>query len=326
MASNKHKSFKLIITIFCGLTISGQLVINLSAKDVQPQPPAIPKLTLQSPISFFRTMLETNREAREQFLSEKPPEQRKILEAKFNEYLTLPPDERELRLFMTELRWYLLIILRNNPTNRTALMEQIPDRYKSLVTDRVKHWEKLPSDLQKELIENEFALQYILRLNDNQNNTAVLSSLHPQQQAKVQQLIANWNRFPEQRKKTIIENFNKLFELSPQEQQSALKILPAGEKIRMEKTLSAFSGLSKEERERCIASFKKFSSMSESEREQFLRNAAKWAEISPEERDAWRNIVRSFQSNRKIELPPLPPGMVQEATANLHSPNIKPAN
>lgn len=326
MASNKHKSFKLIITIFCGLTISGQLVINLSAKDVQPQPPAIPKLTLQSPISFFRTMLETNREAREQYLSEKPPEQRKILESKFNEYLTLPPDERELRLFMTELRWYLLIILRNNTTNRTLLIEQIPDRYKSLVSDRVQHWQKLPPDLQKELIENEFALQYILRLNDNQNNTAVLSSLHPQQRAKLQQLIENWNRFPQQRKKTLIENFNKLFELSPQEQQSALKILPAGEKIRMEKTLSAFSGLSKEERERCIASFKKFSSMNESEREQFLRNAAKWAEMSPEERDAWRNIVRSFQSNKKIELPPLPPGMLQEATANLHSPNIKQAN
>ncbi len=326
MSSKKHNSIKLVIRAICGLTISWQLALTLFSKDIQSQPPALPPITLQSPISFFRTMLETNREAREQFLSERSPEQRKVLEAKFNEYLSLQPQQRELRLFMTELRWYLLTILKNDATNRTALMKQVPDRYKSLISDRIQHWEKLPSNLQKELIENEIALQYILRISDNQTSATLLSSLHPQQRAKVQQLIANWNNFPEQHRKALVDNFNKLFELSQQEQESALKILPPGEKIRMERTLSAFSGLSKEERERCIASFQKFANMSESEKEQFLRNAAKWVEMSPEERNAWRDIVRSFQSDKKIQLPPLPPGMIQEATAMLHAPNIKPAN
>lgn len=285
-------------------------------------PPPFP--TIQSPVAFFRTLLETNQQARDQILSERPPQQRKLLEAKLNEYLAMPQEERELRLFMTELRWYLTTILRSDTSNRVLLLKQTPEKYQPLIRDRLQHWEKLPEDIRKELLENENALQYALRLTNSPDSKTrdTLAFLPPQQKARVQQILATWNYLPESRRKAIVENFNRIFELSQQEQEAALKILPPAERIRMENTLSAFSKLPKEERERCIASFQKFATMNEKEREQFLRNAAKWAEMTPQEREAWRNIVRSFHLTKKIELPPLPPGLIPEATAMLHAPNI----
>ncbi|MGB9602729.1 MAG: DUF3106 domain-containing protein [Verrucomicrobiia bacterium] len=311
----------LLLAFAASICFAAELPVKKESTNAT-QPPPLPPI--QSPIAYFRTLLETNQQAREQILSEKTPEQRKILEAKLNEYLALPQNQRELKLFMTELRWYLTTILRTDSTNRISLLQQVPEKYKPLIQDRLQHWEKLPPDIQKELLENEFALQYALRLTNGSQVQiqTTLSTLHPQQKLKVLQTLANWNHLPEQRRKALAENFNKVFELSQQEQEAALKILPPAERIRMENTLAVFSNLSKEEKERCIASFKRFATMSESEREQFLRNAAKWAEMSPQEREAWRNIVRSFKSNKNIEFPPLPPGLIPEATAMLHSPNI----
>ncbi|MGC8744298.1 MAG: DUF3106 domain-containing protein [Verrucomicrobiia bacterium] len=322
---------KINILRTAGLILSMLIIINISfaadrllKSESTNNAPLPPVPALQSPIVYFRTLLETNQQAREQILSERPPEQRKILSAKLNEYLALPPEQRELRLFMTELRWYLTTLLRSDAASRAALLQQIPEKYRSLIQDRLQHWQKLPQDIQKELLDNEIALQFILRVTNRSQSQiqTTLESLHPQQQLKVLQTLANWNHLPESRRKELADNFNKLFELTLQEQEAALKVLPPAERMRMENTIKAFSNLSKEEKERCIASFKKFTTMSEVEREQFLRNAAKWAEMSPQEREAWRNIVRSFQSNKNIEPPPLPPGLVPDATAMLHSPKI----
>lgn len=288
-----------------------------------PTLPPVPQIS--SPVAFFRELLETNQQAREKILSEKPPEQRKLIEAKISEYQSLPPDQRQLRLFMTELRWYLITVLKTDATIREQVIEQIPLEYKNLIKERLVHWQKLPPDIQKELLENELALHFILRITNAPapEQQKVLSSLNPQQQARILEILKDWNKMPDQRKKIIMENFRRLFELSESEQESALKILPPAERLRMENTLKAFSNLPKEEKERCIQSFKKFATMDEKERDQFLKNAMRWIEMSPEERKAWRDLVRSMQSRQIPELPPLPPGMIHNATAATHSLNLK---
>lgn len=285
--------------------------------------PPVPKIA--SPVAFFRELLETNQLAREKILAEKPPEQRKLLEAKIAEYQSLPPDQRQLRLFMTELRWYLVTVLRTDPSTREQIIEQIPIEYKPLIRERLAHWEKLPQDIQKELLANEFALHFILRITNATPlaQQKALSSLNPQQQTRILQILNEWNKMPDQRKKTIAENFRRLFELSESEQDSALKILPPAERLRMENTLKAFSNLPPEDKKRCIESFEKFATMSDEQREQFLKNAMRWIEMSPEERKAWRDLVKSMQSKQVPELPPLPPGMIQDATAAVHSSNLK---
>src|SRR4051812_21202999 len=71
-------------------------------------PPLPPPPPLKSPVDLFRELLGLSLTERRQFLSNRAPIIQKRLLAKVREYESLKPDERELRLRATELRWYLL--------------------------------------------------------------------------------------------------------------------------------------------------------------------------------------------------------------------------
>src|ERR1019366_7847670 len=84
---------------------------------VPPDPPP-PLPPAQSPISFFRDLLAMNGAERKQALTNRSPEGQKLILDKVREYESLPPDERELRLRVTELRWYLVPLMTAPATNR----------------------------------------------------------------------------------------------------------------------------------------------------------------------------------------------------------------
>ena len=67
---------------------------------------------MQSPVDFFRQLLAMTPAERVASLTNRPPEARARILAKVREYQALGPDERELRLRATELRWYLTPLLR----------------------------------------------------------------------------------------------------------------------------------------------------------------------------------------------------------------------
>ena len=68
-----------------------------------------------------------NAAERKQALTNRSPEGQKLILAKVREYESLPPDERELRLRVTELRWYLLPLMTAPATNRPAQLAMIPE-------------------------------------------------------------------------------------------------------------------------------------------------------------------------------------------------------
>ena len=71
-------------------------------------------------MDFFRQLLAMTPDERDNFLTNRPPEIRARILAKVGEYEALDPNERELRLRATELRWYLMPLLRESPTNRAV--------------------------------------------------------------------------------------------------------------------------------------------------------------------------------------------------------------
>ena len=111
-------------------------------------------------MDFFRQLLAMTPDERENFLTNRPPEIRARILAKVDEYEALDPNERELRLRATELRWYLMPLLRNRPTNRAARLAQMPDDIRELVQARLEQWAILPPPLQQEFLENERILRY----------------------------------------------------------------------------------------------------------------------------------------------------------------------
>ncbi|HUB86332.1 MAG TPA: DUF3106 domain-containing protein [Verrucomicrobiae bacterium] len=272
-----------------------------------PNPPAPIKLLSaptnsapRSPVEFFRQLLAMSPDERENALTNKPPEIRQRILAKVAEYEALDPDERELRLRATELRWYLMPLLRAAPTNRATLLAAVPDDLRPLVQGRLEQWIILPPPLQQEFLDNEHVLLYFATV----DSTEAPPPPDPRQAFWLSNADqARWAALTEAQRREMINQFQNFFDLTPDEKQEALNTLSDAERAQMEKTLKAFGNLTADQRDECIRAFAKFSGMSAAEKEEFLKNAERWSQMTPKERQTWRDLV-----NEVPEWPPLPPG------------------
>jgi len=235
----------------------------------------------QSPVSFFRQLLAMSPKERADSLTNRAPESRARILAKVREYQALGPDDRELRLRATELRWYLTPLLRAPRAGREARLALVPEDLRNLVKKRLEQWDILPPPVQQEFLANDKTLHYF---------ASVETTNHPAADATHQK---------------IAEQFNSFFELSDAEKQQTLNSLSEAERAQMEKTLKAFEQLPPQQRFQCLRNYAKFSGMSTAERAEFLKSAERWSQLPPKERQAWRDLVA-----RVPQWPPMPPAMV----------------
>jgi Protein of unknown function (DUF3106) len=270
--------------------------------------PALPRL--RSPVALFRQLLAMTPDERETFLTNRPPQIREGILAKVDEYEALDPNERELRLRATELRWYLLPLLQASPSDRAARLAQIPPDLHELVESRLDQWTILPPQLQQEFLENEQALRYFAHL--DVSNALILQKIAPPGSE-----LARWTAMTEAQRKQITMSVDQFFALTPDEKEAALNTLSDAERRQMEQTLQAFDKLPANQRDECIHAFAQFAGMSASEKQEFLRNAERWSQMSPADRQAWRDLVANVPA-----WPPLPPNFIAPPPSPV---NIYPA-
>lgn len=269
---------------------------RLNSFPLHRSPPIPPSLTPlpPSPLIFFRKLLAMSPQQREGVLANKPPAVRARILAKVNEYAALDPGDCELRLRATDLRWYLMPLLRAPADQRTTLLATVPDDMRGLVQSRLTEWEILPPPLQHELLDNEHILAYFSEVGTT-NNAAGIAKPSDAEQAR-------WNAMPDNEHQIMIAEFNHFVELSNGEKQRALGGLSGPERAQMEKTLQMFDRLPPPERIQCIRAFGKFAGMSLSDRAEFLKNAQRWSKMTPAERKAWCDLVAHIP-----QWPPQPP-------------------
>jgi predicted Fe-S protein YdhL (DUF1289 family) len=252
----------------------------------------------RSPVDLFRQLLAMTPEERDAYLTHRPAQTRERILAKIDEYEALDPDERELRLRATELRWYLLPLLQVPPDKRTARLAQVPPGMRELVQSRLSQWSLLPPSLQQEFLENERALRYF--------SSVDLSNGPPlPQTASADPEAARWSAMPADERNKIAASVNQFFELTPDEKSAALNTLSDAERRQMHNTLLAFDNLPPNQRDECIQAYAKFTGMSPLEKKAFLKNAEHWSQMSPAERRTWRDLVANVP-----EWPPLPQGFM----------------
>jgi hypothetical protein len=256
-------------------SIAAQTATNLPPQS-RPQPDFFSQL---------RQLLAMPADERENFLTNRPPEIRERILAKVAEYEALGPDERELRLRATELRWYLTPLLREPTTNRAALLAQVPDDVRDLVKSRLEQWSILPPPLQQEFLDNERTLHSFVEQAGATNDIAIL---------------------PDEKLRKFAAQVNQFFELTVDEKQKTLNTLSDAERAQMQKTLQSFGQMPAAQRAECVNAFAKFAGMDSRERAEFLKDAARWSEMSPAERQAWRDLVVNVPL-----WPPLPGGLVE---------------
>jgi len=227
-----------------------------------------------------------------------------------HEYESLKPDERQLRLRVTELRWYLWPLMTAPATNRAALLARIPAPDRELVEDRLQEWDKVPPDVQKELLGMEPTLRYLTEINGLSDGQRVqlVTNIPPARRALLEKGIQQWDSLSDNQRRNTLHRFNQFFELTVAEKEKALRTLSEAERRQIEKTLQTFGNLRPEQRAQCIRSFAKFASLSLEERQQFLKNAERWKQMSPSERQVWRQLVTRLPPPLPPHLPPpLPP-------------------
>jgi hypothetical protein len=265
-----------------------------------------PKPQWRSPVEAFRQLLAMSPKERNDYLTNRPPEIRAKLLDKVKEYLALDPDERELRLRATELRWYLLPLLHESPQDRAERLKLVPDDLRDLVNSRLAQWDALPPEFQKEFLANEPTLRYFTHVDATNATVTVFRTVAPNDSD-----TARWNALSSSERQKITNQFNEFFELTPDEKQKTLNTLSDAERAQMAKTLQAFDKLPGPQRIQCIHAFTEFASMSPKDRSEFLKNAERWSQLSPKERQAWRDLVAKVPQWPPLPiLPPLPPHLV----------------
>ncbi len=265
---------------------------------VLPPPSSLPADTrqlaivprIQSPVDFFRQLLAMTPAQLNNSLTNRSPEARARILTKVHEYQKLAPNERELRLRATELRWWLTPMLRMEPQNRASRLSLVPGDLRGLVDSRLRRWDLLPPPLKDEMLANDRTLHYFARV-DATNSTTLTAG-----------------------QQKLSDQFNQLFDLTAAEKQSTLSSLSEVEREQMEKTLKTFEKLPPQQRYLCIRNYAKFAGMSPAERATFLKNAESWSKLPPQERQAWRDLVAQIP-----QWPPMPPPRVP---ANIIPPTL----
>lgn len=289
------KLFLLVLTL---------LVLISAGASAQPNTgtPQLPRL--KSPVDTFRELLSLPSAERAKALANRSQVSRERLLEKLREYQALNPDERELRLRATELRWWLLPLMRQHTTNRLTSLSLIPAHLHPLIVERLQVWDLLPPPMQQELLDNEEVAQLFLHLEGSTpaQRESILNNLSPERRRLLEKGLERWTAMSPAERRQTCERFDRYFELSEREREKVLSTLTDSERRQMEETLRSFEQLPREKRIVCVRSFAKFASMGVTERQQFLKNAERWEKMSPTERQMWRNLV-----SRVPEFPPLPP-------------------
>lgn len=284
----------------------------ISPKHVE-LPESLSMLSSQSPVKLFRELLAMNFVERHKALTNRSPESRKLILAKVREYESLKPDVRELRLRVTELRWYLWPLMNLPPAGRRALLQRVPAEDLPLVEDRLQEWDKLPAAVQKDLLANEATIRYFSELGAQSGQGA--AGLSEARKKKLEAGIQQWQALPEEQRQIMVTRFNQFFGLTPQERAKALNTLSEPERRQLEKTLRRFGDLTEAQRAQCMSFFEKFASLSLEERQQFLKNADRWKLMTPDQRQSWRELVAKMPQASPLLAPHSRPHIVPRRPA-----------
>lgn len=278
-----------------------------------------PLPALRSPVQTFRELLAAAPAQRQAYLARKSPAARELIEVKLKEFESLSRSERELRMELAQLQFYLSPMLAAEPANREALLASVPEELRTMIGERLRSWDALTTEARHEILESEQSLSHFIRLetSDPGRLAAVVTEASATARPEVEAQLQRWLALSAEERARKTAAFQRFFSLTERERTRTLKQLDETDRARMEATLTSFEQLPPAQRQRCVDGFRKFASLTPARRAEFLRDAEKWQSLSAAERSAWRRLVQ-----RAADQPPLPepPWPVRPKLVTTNSP------
>jgi hypothetical protein len=298
--------------VFCLLAAPGRSQDEIAAPIPRASEAVLtaPLRPSSSPVETFRKLLAMSPEERDQFLNRYPAATRERLVAKVQEYQILPAEMRELRLQVTELRWYLLPLMKMPVALRAEQLKRVPESCRDLVAARLEQWEILPPSLRDEILEYETTMHHFV--GRDAGGDAVVQRQLPAEDVPerdrpaLEQTLARWQALPRVQRDQMYASFESYFQLSEEEKQKTLDTLSEPARQETERVLEPIEKWPRSQQQRYLVAFRKFADMSPREREWFMRNAGRWQNMSAAERQAWRDLVQQLP-----ESPVGPPNLVR---------------
>ncbi len=296
---------------------------------LSPRPPTLPELPPRppppaSPVDRFRQLLEMSAAEREAFLAARPPEKREYLRARLAEFDALPPEERELRLHLLNLRFYLLPLLRLEPAQRAEALRQVPRAYRPLVTDRLATWDRLPADQHEAWLAGGalFVRQPLLSENAAAGPAATNRATSSPPGDPLAADLARWEALPAAERARISGQLAAFLAFSPEEQQRVLGRLDADRREPAQRLVRMLESQSPAERARRLEALQRLANLSPEQRQRFLQNAARWQALSEAEKEAWRRLHTLLPPRP----PDLPPALPRPSAAPAGAPPLAGTN
>lgn len=261
-------------------------------------PPPLP------PVEQFNHLLRASPADRTNQLVGKSEASRDVILRALAQFDALPAAEQEeriLQLRVAQLRFFLRPLLRAKPEDRRERLNQIPLEDRIMVSNRLSVWDQLPASTRQEVLEKDEVLQRFVRVASAHPTVPTTNILVAVVPSEVQQSWDHWQSLPPEERGRREANFQRFFDLTPDEQIRAIDGLPAAERQRMEYALKKFNEAPPAKRDSYVRNFDRLARLPEAERAEFLRNAAKWKAMTQAERDAWRRLLFS------VPPPPMPP-------------------
>lgn len=270
----------------------------------EPKLPPLPPLPA-SPVTTFRALLAMSPEERNQALNDRSEAQQALLRARVAEYEALPAEQREERLRATDLYWHLQQLLRRAPAERQTLLASAPADLRSVLSERLALWDRLPEADREALLQHERAIRYFARLKLSTRPPLPAAGLSqaPALSLRLQADLAPLQNMGPTELKRIHQQWQQFFESPPARVERALQSMGEQERREMAEVLERFKRLPPAQRQVCIDSFARLASLPPAERAAFLKSAEKWESLTAQERATWRHLV--------TKLPPLPPTSVE---------------
>ncbi len=282
------------------IALSGSISLLVQG---QPDRPVPPLPVQRSPVQTFRELLAAAPPQRSAYLAKKTPKSRELIEAKLREFEALSPAQRELRLQVAQLQFFLSPLLATEPAARADLLATLPEMDRPMIEERLRVWDALPAAAQQEILESEQSLSFFIRLEtaDPKQLAAVVREAPANARPEVEAQLQRWLGLPAEERARKAASFQRFFNLTEAEQARTLKQLSVTDRAQMEATITSFEQLPPATRQQCVNAFRKFADLTPGQRAEFLRDAAKWQSLSAAERAAWRRVVQ-----RATDQPPLP--------------------
>jgi hypothetical protein len=280
-----------------------------------------------SPVETFRKLLAMAPQEFQRVLATYPPEKQGSIVDKVEEYRSMPVEARELKLRVTELRWYLIPLLKAPREQRAGLLKSVPEPYKEWIGARLDEWDIWPLDLKAEVLEYEDLMHYFIGRNTELERQAVFEDLPDKGGAALGTKLAEWRSLPLEQRQQTFGGFRHYFELSDEEQQKVLATLSVEDRQQAERVVNSIEKRSRTEQEAYLASFREFAEMPPAERRKFVSNAERWQKMSPAERQAWRDLVHQMSISAATPTPlPLtaqPTGLPSAARPSTNSTPLR---